>query len=94
MKITERTYFKDEVVVFKSTKAKHGGLSNMAGGYSIRVNDIIIELNGTRIRNNDELASFLSDKTFPEETLIITIVRDDSIIDLSVILGKRPAPPI
>lgn len=42
MKITERTYFKDEVVVFKSTKAKHGGLSNMAGGYSIRVNDIII----------------------------------------------------
>ncbi|WP_289046309.1 NADAR family protein [uncultured Olleya sp.] len=42
MKITERTYQKNEVVVFKSTKAKFGGLSNMAGGYSIRVNDIII----------------------------------------------------
>jgi S1-C subfamily serine protease len=60
----------------------------------LRVNDIIIELNRTRIRNNDELASFLSDKTLPEETLIITIVRDDSIIDTSLILGKRPPPPI
>jgi S1-C subfamily serine protease len=60
----------------------------------LRINDIIIELNGTRIRNNDELASFLSDKTLPDETLIITIVRDDSITDLSIILGKRPPPPI
>lgn len=42
MKITERIYLKNEVVTFKSTKAKFGGLSNMAGGYSIRVNDIII----------------------------------------------------
>jgi ribA/ribD-fused uncharacterized protein len=41
MKITERTYNKSKVVVFKSTKAKFGGLSNMAGGYSLRVNDII-----------------------------------------------------
>ena len=42
MKITERIYLKNEVVIFKSTKAKFGGLSNMAPGYSIRVNDIII----------------------------------------------------
>lgn len=42
MKITERTYNKNEVIAFKSTKAKFGGLSNMAGGYSLRVNDIII----------------------------------------------------
>ncbi|PNQ72797.1 DUF1768 domain-containing protein [Hanstruepera neustonica] len=42
MKITERTYNKKEVIVFRSTKAKYGGLSNMAGGYSLRVNDIII----------------------------------------------------
>jgi S1-C subfamily serine protease len=71
--------------------------SIVAGGPSeeiLRVSDIIIELNGTRIRNNDELASFLSDKTLPDETLIITIVRDDSITDLTVILGKRPPPPI
>jgi len=42
MKITERTYNRKDVVVFKSTKANFGGLSNMASGYSLRVNDIII----------------------------------------------------
>lgn len=42
MKISERTYNKSDVVYFKSTKANFGGLSNMASGYSIRVNDIII----------------------------------------------------
>jgi len=43
MKVTEiRTYDKQQVIAFKSTKAKHGGLSNMAGGFSLRVNDIII----------------------------------------------------
>ena len=68
-----------------------------AGGPSegiIRVNDIITELNGTKIRNNDELASYLSDKTLPEETLLLTVVRDSSTIELIVILGTRPAPPI
>jgi S1-C subfamily serine protease len=71
--------------------------SIVSGGPSeeiLRVNDIIIELNGTRIRNNDELASYLSDKTLPGETLILSIVRDSTIIDLSIILGKRPPPPI
>jgi len=68
-----------------------------AGGPSegiLRVNDIITELNGTKIRNNDELASYLSDKTLPEETLLLTVVRDSSTIELIVILGTRPAPPI
>jgi len=68
-----------------------------AGGPSegiLRVNDIITELNVTKIRNNDELASYLSDKTLPEETLLLTVVRDSSTIELIVILGTRPAPPI
>ena len=61
---------------------------------SLRINDIITNLNGTKIRNNDELASYLSDKTLPEETLLLTVVRDNSTIELTVILGTRPAPPI
>jgi S1-C subfamily serine protease len=71
--------------------------SVIAGGPSegiVRINDIIIELNGIRIRNNDELASYLSDKTLPGETLILTVLRDESIIELSLILGTRPPPPI
>ena len=42
MKISERTYNRKEVITFKSTKASFGGLSNMASGYSLRVNEIII----------------------------------------------------
>jgi len=71
--------------------------SIVSGGPSeniLRVNDIIVELNGTRIINNDELASYLSDKTLPGETLTLTVQRDDSNIVLTVVLGKRPPPPI
>jgi len=71
--------------------------SIVSGGPSeniLRVNDIIVELNGTRIINNDELASYLSDKTLPGETLILTVQRGDSDIVLTVVLGKRPPPPI
>jgi ribA/ribD-fused uncharacterized protein len=37
-----RTYNLNEVVSFRSTKQSFGGLSNMASGYVIKVNDIII----------------------------------------------------
>lgn len=37
-----REYLLSEVVTFRSTKAEFGGLSNMASGYSINVNGIII----------------------------------------------------
>lgn len=37
-----RQYIESEVVSFKSTKAEFGGLSNMAAGFSVNVNGIII----------------------------------------------------
>jgi len=67
-----------------------------AGGPSdgrLEVNDIIIAMNGTLIRNNDDLASYLEEKTLPAQLLILTVVRDGSTIDVNVILGRRPAPP-
>jgi len=70
--------------------------SVIAGGPSdgsLKVNDIIIAMNETLIRNNDDLASYLAEKTLPEQLLIFTVVRDDSTIDVNVILGTRPAPP-
>ncbi|WP_129022066.1 NADAR family protein [Edaphocola flava] len=38
-----RTYSIDDVVVFRKTTEKFGGLSNMASGFSINVNGIIIK---------------------------------------------------
>ena len=37
-----RTYTRDESAVFRKTKEKYGGLSNMAGGYPLEVNNIRI----------------------------------------------------
>ena len=66
-----------------------------AGGPSdgrLNVNDIIIAMNGISIRNNDDLASYLEEKTLPGENLVLTVVRGNSRIDVSVILGTRPTP--
>jgi hypothetical protein len=49
-------------------------------------------MNETLIRNNDDLASYLAEKTLPSQLLILTVVRDGSTIDVNVILGRRPAP--
>ncbi len=37
-----RTYHPDTSIVFHKTKAEYGGLSNMAAGYSVNINDVII----------------------------------------------------
>ncbi|MEM3356738.1 MAG: PDZ domain-containing protein, partial [Candidatus Bathyarchaeia archaeon] len=58
----------------------------------LRVNDIIIALNQTRIRNNDDLASYLAENTLPGQLLRITVVRGNSTIDVDVTLGRRPTP--
>jgi S1-C subfamily serine protease len=68
-----------------------------AGGPSddaLKVGDIIIALNETPIRNNDDLASYLEEKTLPGQNLVLTVVRGSSTIDVGVVLGTRPPPPI
>jgi len=58
----------------------------------LQVDDVIIAMNGTSIRNNDDLASYLEEKTLPNEHLVLTVVRDNSKTDVDVILGTRPPP--
>ncbi|MCW4011276.1 MAG: trypsin-like peptidase domain-containing protein [Candidatus Bathyarchaeota archaeon] len=54
--------------------------------------DVIIALNSTRIRNNDDLASYLEEKTLPNDLLVVTVVRSNSTVDTEVTLGTRPTP--
>jgi S1-C subfamily serine protease len=58
----------------------------------LNVDDVIIAMNETLIRNNDNLASYLEEKTMPGQLLILTVVRGSSTIGVNVILGRRPAP--
>ena len=60
----------------------------------LQVGDVIIAMNGTLIRNNDDLASYMEEKTLPREQLVLTVVRDNATTDVDVILGTRPQPSI
>ena len=67
----------------------------VSGGPSdgkLNVNDIIIAMNGTLIRNNDDLASYLEEKTLPQESLIVAAIRNNERMDVPIVLGTRPAP--
>jgi len=69
----------------------------VAGGPSqnkLEADDVIIAMNGTPIRNNDDLASYLEEHTLPRETLVLTVIRQNSPTQVTVILGSRPPPPV
>jgi len=69
----------------------------VSGGPSdnkLKVNDIIIAMNETRIRNGDDLASYLEENTLLRETLILTVVRGNLQTNVTVTLGARPSPPV
>ena len=53
--------------------------------------DLIIALNGTRIQSNDGLASYLEEKTLPNDLLVITVIRNNASTVIDVTLGARPA---
>ncbi|MGB9853640.1 MAG: S1C family serine protease [Candidatus Bathyarchaeales archaeon] len=61
-------------------------------------NDIIVALNGTCIRDGDDLASYLEENTIPGNTLKVTVWRKTDGTwnerDVYIILGERPPPPV
>lgn len=59
MKISERTYNKKEVITFSKTTGEFGGLSNMASGYSLFVNE-------TNIANTEILYQTCRFPLFPK----------------------------
>jgi S1-C subfamily serine protease len=69
--------------------------STVSGGPSgdkLQHDDIIVALNGTTIKSNDDLASYLEAKTLPGDTVAVTVVRNNSTDVVNVKLGQRPTP--
>lgn len=56
----------------------------------LRSGDIIIAINGTIIKNGDNLSSYLEEKTLPNDLIEITVYRENSTTTVQVILGARP----
>ena len=65
----------------------------------VKVNDIIIAMkrvgmNYTRIKNSDDLASYLEENTLPRQTVVLSVRRGSQTLEIPVVLGSRPAPPV
>jgi S1-C subfamily serine protease len=64
--------------------------TTIAGDSVIIGGDIIVALNGYRIRNIDDLSTYLEQNTLPGQAITVTIIRNNQSIDLSLTLGTRP----
>jgi len=75
------------------TQVASGGPAAKAG---LQVDDIVIEVNATsiaaRIRGMDDLSTFLEEYAIPNQTVNVTIVRNNQTMTLPVELGTRPKP--
>jgi len=76
---------------WRVTEVTSGGPSYNA---SVQVDDIIVGINGTTVRNGEEMSSYLEENTLPNEQAILNIRRGDETLNLTITLGKRPPPPI
>lgn len=63
----------------------------VAGEYVVVGGDIIIALDGTRIKGINDLSTFLEANTSPGQTIDVTIVRDSETMTLQLTLGTRPS---
>ena len=69
-----------------------GDPASKATPYPLQPNDIIIAMNGTKIKNGDDLAAYLEEYTLPGDTLVLTIQRGDQRLQTQVVLGRREPP--
>jgi S1-C subfamily serine protease len=86
-------------VTYGALIAKDPIAGGPAATADIRKNDVIIAMDGTRIRSMDELSSYLEENTLPTQTIIVTVARRNQTtlqtdtLDIHVVLGTRPPPP-
>lgn len=69
-----------------TTQIQIAGTSVTIGG------DIITAINGARIRNIDDLSSYLEQNTLPGQTISVLLVRNGKTLTLQLVLGTRPPP--
>jgi len=72
---------------------KAGTTQAIVDGNTVNVGgDIIVGINGNRIRNSDDLATFLEEFTHPGQNVNMTVIRNNQSMTISVVLGTRPSP--
>ncbi len=83
------------------TQITDGGAADLAGlqggNKQVRINnewliiggDVIIAVDGTRIVNGDTFMSYLEEHTTPNQTISLTILRNNQTQDISLVLKQR-----
>jgi S1-C subfamily serine protease len=82
------------VVTAPSQTGLRGGTSHVViDGDTVTIGgDIIIAVNETRVTSIDDLSTYLEERTLPDQTINVTIVRNNQAMTLAIKLGTRPSP--
>ena len=56
--------------------------------------DIIVAIDGNKIINGATLMSYLEEYTRPDQTITVTVLRDNHYVDVPITLEARPSPGI
>ena len=86
--------------VVKDGAADHGGLRGgttrmqIADKWVIIGGDIIVAINGNKMINGAALMSYLEENTRPDQTITVTVLRDNQYVDVPITLEARPSPGI
>ena len=62
----------------------------VAGNAVIIGGDIVIALNGVRITGIDDLSTYLEENTLPNQTIDVTIIRNNQSLTVQLTIGIRP----
>jgi len=52
--------------------------------------DLIIAIDGREVRTFDELLAYLITNKGPGDTIVLTVLRNNEKVDVSITLGRRP----
>jgi S1-C subfamily serine protease len=66
-----------------------GGPAATAG---VQGNDVIVGVEGVRIRDFNDLSLYLERNTRPGDTVTVTIIRSQQKLQLQIVVGERPQP--
>jgi S1-C subfamily serine protease len=53
--------------------------------------DVVIAIDGHRIVGSEEFSTYMEENTHPNQTIDLTVIRDNHTVDLHVLLGVRPS---
>lgn len=62
----------------------------IAGEKCIIGGDLIIAVDGVRVRNSDDLTTYIERNKLPGDSVTLTIVRNGKVMNVDLVLGKRP----